>query len=208
MHALLHVLLLPERHNTTQAQLNSPLTEWATPCLTPHVRGGSRNHSGEPRRAHSGFSFTEESRRTVSGVADAYKGVSRSDGWGRNCGDIYLASAASMATAASTAAAAVLASRFLRRSPRLLRRLGLSPRATPAALSACPLSFRCPVPLGPQQLGHRARMGHSTAAAAGPAAPALGLTKPNAVEPPQVWILARVSVSSALLESSWICLLL
>ena len=91
-----------------------------------------------------------------------------------------------MATAASTSAA-VLASRLLRRSPRLLRRLSLS-RAPPAALSS---SSRSLAPLARQPIGHRARMGH-TAAAAAAAGPALGLTKPNAVEPPQVCVFVCV----------------
>ncbi|XP_062221713.1 leucine aminopeptidase 2, chloroplastic [Phragmites australis] len=93
-----------------------------------------------------------------------------------------------MATAASTSAAAVLASRLFRRSPRLLRRLSLS-CAPPAALSARPSSSRCPALLGRPPPGHRARMGHTAAATA--AAPALGLTKPNAVEPPQITFAAK-----------------
>ena len=90
-----------------------------------------------------------------------------------------------MATAASTSA--VLASRLLRRSPCLLRRLSLS-RALPAALSS---SSRSLAPLARHPLGRRSRMGH-TAAAAAAAGPALGLTKPNAVEPPQVCVCNRV----------------
>jgi citrate lyase beta subunit len=34
-------------------------------------------------------------------------------------------------------------------------------------------------------------MGHTAAAAAAAAEPALGLTKPNAIEPPQVRVIAR-----------------
>jgi leucyl aminopeptidase len=91
-----------------------------------------------------------------------------------------------MATAASTTPAAVLASRLLlRRSPRLLRRLSVS-RAPPAALASS--SGRPLPPLARHSLGHRARMGHTAAAAA---EPALGLTKPNAIEPPQVRVIAR-----------------
>jgi hypothetical protein len=148
------------------------------------VREYSLVHSGGSQRAQNGFSFTVPSYLLTHTRSCA----SRSDGWGRNRGDIYLAFAASMATAAPYSAAAVLASRFLRRSPHLLRRLGLGLSSRPP--SAAPPSFRCPEPLvGTQQLGHRARMGHSTAAAA--AAPALGLTKPSAVEPPQVCGLPR-----------------
>jgi hypothetical protein len=40
-------------------------------------------------------------------------------------------------------------------------------------------------------LGHRTRMGHTVAAAAAAAELALGFTKPNAVEPPQVCLLHR-----------------
>lgn len=94
-----------------------------------------------------------------------------------------------MATAASTTPAAVLASRLLlRRSPRLLRRLSVS-RAPPAALASS--SGRPLPPLARHSLGHRARMGHTAAAAAAAAEPALGLTKPNAIEPPQVRVIAR-----------------
>jgi hypothetical protein len=166
--------------HATRLRQKSRLTGGSHVPVVLRVREYSLVHSGGSRRAQSGF--------TVPSYLLTHTGsrVSRSDGWGRNRGDIYLAFAASMATAASTSAAAVLASRFLRRSPRLLRCLGLSSRASPAA----PSSFRCPALLvGTQQLGRRARMGHSTAAAA--AAPALGLTKPNAVELPQVCELPR-----------------
>ena len=94
-----------------------------------------------------------------------------------------------MATAASTTSAAVLASRLLRRSPRLLRRLSVS-RAPPAALASS--SGRPLPPLARHSLGHRARMGHTAAAAAAASEPALGLTKPNAIEPPQVCVTSRV----------------
>ncbi|XP_047083057.1 leucine aminopeptidase 2, chloroplastic [Lolium rigidum] len=89
-----------------------------------------------------------------------------------------MASAAS--TSASTAVAA--ASRLLlRRAPHLLRRL---PRAPPAALSSRTSSSFGAAALR-RPLGHRARMGH-TSAAASSSVPALGLTKANAVELPQV----------------------
>ncbi|KAL6911978.1 hypothetical protein ACP4OV_000783 [Aristida adscensionis] len=94
-----------------------------------------------------------------------------------------------MATAASTSSAVAVAAaaRLLRRSPRLPRRLGLPRAPVPAALSARPPpSPRAPAPFGP-----RARMGHTAAAAAAAAGPALGLTKPNAVEPPQVTFAAK-----------------
>jgi leucyl aminopeptidase len=94
-----------------------------------------------------------------------------------------------MATAASTTSAAVLASRLLLRcSPRLLRRLSVS-RAPHAALASS--SGRGLPPLVRHSLGHRARMGHTAAAAAVAAEPALGLTKPNAIEPPQVCVTSR-----------------
>lgn len=110
-----------------------------------------------------------------------------------------------MATAASTSAAAVAAaSRLLvrRAPPRLLRRL---PRAALAASRPSPPSSSSygavAVALGRQPLGHRARMGHTAAAAA--AGPALGLTKPNAVEPPQVRVRDGVRVQFQVQSLAW-----
>ncbi|XBI49399.1 hypothetical protein VPH35_112967 [Triticum aestivum] len=86
-----------------------------------------------------------------------------------------------MASAASTSAAVAVASRLLlRRAPHLLRRL---PRAPPSARPSSSSSFGAAAALR-RPLGHRARMGHTSAAAS--AVPALGLTKANAVELPQV----------------------
>jgi leucyl aminopeptidase len=95
-----------------------------------------------------------------------------------------------MATAAAstTTSAAVLASRLLRRLP---RRLSVS-RAPPAALASSSSSRRLPS-FARHPLGHRTRMGHTAAAAAAAAEPALGLTKPNAVEPPQVCHLCNLA---------------
>jgi leucyl aminopeptidase len=97
-----------------------------------------------------------------------------------------------MATAAAstTTSAAVLAFRLLRRLP---RRLSVS-RAPPAALASSSSSSSRRLPsLARHPLGHRTRMGHTAAAAAAAAEPALGLTKPNAVEPPQVCHLCNLA---------------
>ncbi|XP_044951378.1 leucine aminopeptidase 2, chloroplastic [Hordeum vulgare subsp. vulgare] len=94
---------------------------------------------------------------------------------------------ASAASTSATAAVAAAASRLLlRRAPHLLRRL---PRAAPSARPYCSSSSFGAAAAAPlrRPFGHRARMGHTSASASASAAvPALGLTKANAVELPQV----------------------
>jgi leucyl aminopeptidase len=93
---------------------------------------------------------------------------------------------ASAASTSATAAVAVASRLLLRRPQHLLRRFAHVPSAavsSRASKSSSSSSFGAAALRRPP--GHRARMGHTSASAAS-SVPALGLTKANAVELPQV----------------------
>lgn len=167
----------------------------------PHDRPTCQSHREQrwekPLRARSRFAGES---RILTRLTSTRARPDRTAG-NATSADIYLAPAHTpMASAASTSAAvAAVASRLLTRRPtHLLRRL---PRAPPAVLSARPSSSSSSFGAAPlrRPLGHRARMGHTSAAAS--AVPALGLTKPNVVEPPQVRVPFFLCVRESWIET-------